>query len=63
VHDARRRRARDADVAPPQIDNPRPRICVAQGADKVVPLRAALAGRIINGMVTDESTARALLED
>jgi DNA-binding transcriptional regulator LsrR (DeoR family) len=48
---------------PPQIDNPRPRICVAQGADKVVPLRAALAGRIINGMVTDESTARALLED
>jgi DNA-binding transcriptional regulator LsrR (DeoR family) len=46
---------------PPQVDNPRPRICVAHGPDKVIPLRAALTGRLVNGVVTDEMTARALL--
>ena len=46
---------------PLQVDDPRPRICVAHGPDKVVPLRAALTGRLVNGVVTDEMTARALL--
>jgi DNA-binding transcriptional regulator LsrR (DeoR family) len=40
----------------------KPRICVAHGARKVRALRAALEGRLVNGLVTDESTARALLE-
>ncbi|MEJ7667461.1 MAG: sugar-binding transcriptional regulator [Casimicrobiaceae bacterium] len=48
---------------PPQIDSPRPRICIAHGPTKVIPLRAALTGRIVNGLVTDEWTARALLQD
>lgn len=38
-----------------------PVIGVAAGANKVAPIRAALAGRILNGLVTDEPTARALL--
>ncbi len=46
---------------PVEAGTPRPRICVAYGRDKVVPLRAALAGRLVNGLVTDELTARALL--
>jgi len=37
------------------------RICIANGASKVIPLRSALNGRIMNGLVTDESTAAALL--
>ncbi|MEO6929130.1 MAG: sugar-binding domain-containing protein [Casimicrobiaceae bacterium] len=37
------------------------RICVAHGAAKVTALHAALTGRIVNGLVTDEATARALL--
>ena len=40
----------------------RPRICVANGARKVRALRAALEGRLVNGLVTDEATARALVE-
>lgn len=48
---------------PPQVGHPRPRICVAHGRDKVMPLRAALAGGLVNGLVTDESTARALLTE
>ncbi len=39
----------------------RPHICVACGADKVVPLHAALIGGLVNGLVTDETTARMLL--
>jgi DNA-binding transcriptional regulator LsrR (DeoR family) len=39
----------------------RPVIGVAAGASKVWAIRAALAGRILNGLVTDESTATALL--
>jgi DNA-binding transcriptional regulator LsrR (DeoR family) len=40
----------------------KPRICVALGARKVRALRAALEGRLVNGLVTDESTAQALIE-
>ncbi len=39
----------------------RPVIGVAAGAAKVEAVRAALCGRILNGLVTDESTAAALL--
>jgi DNA-binding transcriptional regulator LsrR (DeoR family) len=35
---------------------------VALGARKVRALRAALEGRLVNGLVTDESTAQALIE-
>lgn len=48
---------------PPQVDHAQPRICVASGPDKVIALRAALAGRIINGLITDEAIASALLDD
>ncbi|MCC6867892.1 MAG: sugar-binding transcriptional regulator [Burkholderiales bacterium] len=46
---------------PPSPGVDRPRICVAQGPEKVAALHAALKGRIVNGLVTDEATARALL--
>lgn len=46
---------------PPQPGSDRPRICIACGPAKVEALRAALAGRVMNGVVTDESTATALL--
>jgi len=38
-----------------------PVIAVAAGGPKVAAIRAALRGRIINGLVTDEATAAALL--
>jgi DNA-binding transcriptional regulator LsrR (DeoR family) len=38
-----------------------PVIAVAAGASKIPAIAAALAGRIVNGLVTDESTAAALL--
>jgi DNA-binding transcriptional regulator LsrR (DeoR family) len=38
-----------------------PVIGVAAGANRVAPIRAAPAGRILNGLVTDEPTAQALL--
>ena len=47
----------------PEPGSARLRICIGQGPAKVAPLRAALAGQIINGLVTDEDTARALLAD
>jgi len=34
----------------------------AVGPSKVVPIRAALKGRVINGLITDEATAQALLK-
>jgi DNA-binding transcriptional regulator LsrR (DeoR family) len=40
----------------------RPVIGVAAGGAKVAALRGALAGRLINGLVTDETTAAALLD-
>jgi DNA-binding transcriptional regulator LsrR (DeoR family) len=46
---------------PPTPGSDKPRICVAHGAAKVRALHAALEGRIVNGLVTDEATARALL--
>lgn len=39
----------------------RPVIGVAAGASKVAAITAALSGRILNGLVTDEDTARAIL--
>ena len=48
---------------PPEPGSSRLRICIGQGPAKVLPLRAALTGKIINGLVTDEDTARALLAD
>lgn len=38
-----------------------PVLCVAAGGTKCEPLRAALAGRLIHRLVTDEATAQALL--
>ncbi len=38
-----------------------PVIAVAAGASKVAAIRAALKGRLVNGLVTDEATAAALL--
>ena len=38
-----------------------PVIGIAAGGSKLAAIRAALAGRLVNGLVTDESTARALL--
>lgn len=35
---------------------------VASGASKLAAIRAALVGRVLNGLVTDETTARALLD-
>jgi DNA-binding transcriptional regulator LsrR (DeoR family) len=45
----------------PTPGSDKPRICVAHGAAKVAALHAALLGRVVNGLVTDEATARALL--
>ncbi len=39
-----------------------PVILVAAGADKVIPITAALRGRYATGLITDEETAAALLE-
>lgn len=39
----------------------RPVIAVAAGPSKVHPIRAALSGRIVNALITDEATARAIL--
>jgi DNA-binding transcriptional regulator LsrR (DeoR family) len=47
--------------ARPRPQSEQPRICVAHGAAKTPALHAALEGRIVNGLVTDEATARALL--
>ena len=38
-----------------------PVIAIAAGTSKVPAIRAAIAGRLINGLVTDEATAEALL--
>jgi len=37
------------------------RVGIAAGREKVSALRAALAGRLLNGLITDEATAEALL--
>lgn len=46
----------------PRIGSSRPSICIAHGPTKLLPLRTALRGRIVNGLITDEWTATALLE-
>jgi DNA-binding transcriptional regulator LsrR (DeoR family) len=46
---------------PPQVPAKATTIAAAVGAAKVPAIRAALAGRLINGLITDESTARAIL--
>jgi DNA-binding transcriptional regulator LsrR (DeoR family) len=38
-------------------------IGVAHGPNKVAPIRAALRGRLISGLITDEATARGILSD
>ncbi|MCA3436111.1 MAG: hypothetical protein INF48_02190 [Rhodobacter sp.] len=40
---------------------PGPVIGIAAGPSKVAPIRAALKSRILNGLVTDEGSARAIL--
>ncbi|WP_338821900.1 sugar-binding transcriptional regulator [Bradyrhizobium septentrionale] len=47
---------------PPQIPAEQTTIAAAVGAAKVPAIKAALAGRVINGLITDEATARAVLD-
>ena len=44
-----------------KADRDAPVIGVASGSQKVMAIRAALCGRLINGLITDETTATALL--
>jgi DNA-binding transcriptional regulator LsrR (DeoR family) len=46
---------------PPQTPAEASTIAAAVGQAKVPAIKAALAGRLINGLITDESTARAIL--
>ncbi|PAY07248.1 MULTISPECIES: sugar-binding transcriptional regulator [Bradyrhizobium] len=47
---------------PPQIPAVSTTIAAAVGLAKVPSIKAALAGRVINGLITDEATARAVLD-
>jgi DNA-binding transcriptional regulator LsrR (DeoR family) len=47
---------------PPQVPAQTTTIAAAIGPAKVGAIRAALAGRLINGLITDETTARAILD-
>ena len=47
---------------PPQIPAVSTTIAAAVGIAKVPSIKAALAGRVINGLITDEATARAVLD-
>jgi DNA-binding transcriptional regulator LsrR (DeoR family) len=47
---------------PPQIPAESTTIAAAVGAAKVPAIKAALAGRVVNGLITDEATARAILD-
>lgn len=51
---------RTTSVLPRAREN-HPVVAVTVGREKVEALRAALRGRLINGLITDENTARALL--
>ena len=44
-----------------KADRDAPVIGVASGGRKVAAIRAALVGRLINGLITDETTATAIL--
>jgi DNA-binding transcriptional regulator LsrR (DeoR family) len=48
--------------APRDIPPTRLVVGVAQGIGKILPIRAALRGRIISGLITNETTARSVLE-
>jgi DNA-binding transcriptional regulator LsrR (DeoR family) len=47
---------------PPRIPARSTTIAAAVGAAKVPAIAAALSGRVINGLITDEATARAILQ-
>jgi DNA-binding transcriptional regulator LsrR (DeoR family) len=47
---------------PPQMPAQTTTIAAAVGQAKVPAIKAALAGRLINGLITDEATARAILD-
>ncbi len=47
---------------PPQAPAQTATIAAALGQAKVAAIRAALAGRLVNGLITDEATARAILD-
>jgi len=47
---------------PPQVPAATSTIAAAVGRAKVPAIKAALAGRLINGLITDEATARAILD-
>jgi DNA-binding transcriptional regulator LsrR (DeoR family) len=47
---------------PPQVPAKTTTIAAAIGTAKVPAISAALVGRLINGLITDESTARSILE-
>jgi DNA-binding transcriptional regulator LsrR (DeoR family) len=49
-------------LEPKALANCRKTIGVAAGAEKVRPIRAALAGRYLNSLVLDEDTAKAVLD-
>jgi DNA-binding transcriptional regulator LsrR (DeoR family) len=46
---------------PPQVPAKAATIAAAVGQAKVPAIKAALAGRLVNGLITDETTARAVL--
>jgi DNA-binding transcriptional regulator LsrR (DeoR family) len=46
---------------PPQVPAETTTIAAAVGQAKVPAIKAALAGRLVNGLITDEATARAIL--
>jgi DNA-binding transcriptional regulator LsrR (DeoR family) len=48
---------------PPPVPARALTVAAAVGAAKVPALRAALTGRLVNGLITDEATARAVLGD
>ena len=47
---------------PPQTPAKATTIAAAIGLAKVPAIKAALIGRLVNGLITDEATARAILE-
>lgn len=48
---------------PPEVPARAMTIAAAVGPGKIPAIRAALVGRLINGLITDEATARAILDE
>ena len=48
--------------APLKVDSPNPVIGIAAGEAKVAAIRAAIKGRLINGLITNEYTAEAIAQ-